>query len=59
MYINDLEIETGKSVIDFFADDATLTKSGLSLVSIATDLNSDGSNTVNWGFKNKMSIHEQ
>ena len=46
-------------MIDFFADDATLTKSGLSLDSIATDLTSDGSNTVNCGFQNKMSIHEQ
>ena len=59
MYINDLAIEIEKYGIDFFADDATPTKSELSLVRIAKDLNSDGSYTVNWGFKNKTSIHEQ
>ena len=59
MYINDLTIEIEKSVIDFFADDATLTESGISLLSITKNLKADGSRTVNWGFRNKMSIHEQ
>ena len=59
MGINDLAIEIEKSVIYFFADDATLTISGISLVSITKDLNADGSKTVNWGSRNKMSIHEQ
>ena len=59
MYINDLAIEIEKSVTNFFADDATLTKSGISLVSITKDLNADGSRTVNWGSRNKMLIHEQ
>ena len=34
MYINDVAIETEKCVIDVFAGDATLTKRGISLVSI-------------------------
>ena len=28
------------------------------LSALQQDLNADGSNTVNWGLKNKMSIHE-
>ena len=39
LYINDLALEINKSLIDFFADDATMTVTGTSAADIAEELN--------------------
>lgn len=47
IYINDLALEINKSLIDFFANDATMTMTGTSAADIAEELNSDIVSAVN------------
>ena len=57
LYINDLALEIDKSLIDFFADDATLTLAGTCTADIAQELNSDVVSAVNWCNRNKMRVN--
>ena len=57
LYINDLALQIDKSLIDFFADDATLTMTGTCTADIAQELNSDVVSAVNWCKRNKMSVN--
>ena len=57
IYINDLALEINKSLIDFFADDATMTMTGTSAADIAEELNSDVVSAVNWCKRNKMTVN--
>ena len=57
LYINDLALEIDKSLIDFFADDATLTMTGTCTADIAQELNSDVVSAVNWCKRNKMTVN--
>ena len=57
LYINDLALEVNKSLLDFFADDTTLTVTGTSVEEIAEDLNHDIELIRTWCKKNKMSIN--
>ena len=45
------------SLIDFFADDATLTMTGTCTADIAQELNSDVVSAVNWCKRNKMTVN--
>ena len=57
IYINDLTLEINKSLIDFFADDATMTMTGATAANIAAALNSDIVSAVNWSKRNKMTVN--
>ena len=57
LYINDLALEVNKSLLDFFANDTTLTVTGTSVEEIAEDLNHDIELIRTWCKKNKMSIN--
>ena len=57
LYINDLALEINKSLIDFFADDATMTVTGTSAADIAEELNSDIVSAINWCKRNKMTVN--
>ena len=60
LYINDLALEIDKSLIDFFADDATLTMTGTCTADITQELNSDvvsPVSAVNWCKRNKMTVN--
>ena len=57
LYINDLALEIDKSLIDFFADDATLTMTGTCTADIAQELNSDVVSAVNWCKRNTMTVN--
>ena len=57
LYINDLALEINKSLLDFFADDTTLTVTGTFVEKIAEDLNHDIELIRTWCKKNKMSIN--
>ena len=48
LYIIDLALEIDKSLIDLFADDATLTMTGTCTADIAQELSSDLVSAVNW-----------
>ena len=57
LYINDLALEINKSLIDFFADDATMTVTGTSAADIAEELNSGIVSAINWCKRNKMTVN--
>ena len=57
LYINDLALEIDKSLINFFADNATLTMTGTCTADIAQELNSDVLSAVNWCKRNKMTVN--
>lgn len=57
IYINDLPLEIRKSIIDKFADDTTMSKSGSSVEKVTKDLNEDIRNAVKWCNNNKMAIN--
>ena len=57
IYINDLPLEIKKSILDKFADDTTMSKSGSCIQEITDDLNEDGKDSINWCGKNKMSVN--
>ena len=57
IYINDLALEINKSLIDFLADDATMTMTGTTAATIAEALNSDIVSAVNWCKRNKMTVN--
>ena len=57
IYITDLALEINKSLIDFFADDATMTMTGTTSANIAEELNSDIVSAVNWCKRNKMTVN--
>ena len=57
IHINDLALEINKSLIDFFADDATMTMTGTTAATIAEALNSDIVSAVNWCKRNKMTVN--
>ena len=57
IYINDLPLEIKKSILDKFADDTTMSKSGSCIQEITDDLNEDGKDSINWCRKNKMSVN--
>ena len=57
LYINDLALEVNKSLLDFFADDTTLTVTRTSVEEIAEDLNHDIKLILTWCKMNKMSIN--
>ena len=57
IYINDLPLEIRKSIIDKFADDTTMSKSGSSVEEVTENLNEDIRNAVKWCNNNKMAIN--
>ena len=57
IYINDLPLEIKKSILDKFADDTTMSKSGSCIQEITDDLNEDAKDSINWCGKNKMSVN--
>ena len=57
LYINDLSLEIQKSVLDMFADDATLTFSGTSVEIIIVNLNCDLQEATKWCDNNNMVIN--
>ena len=57
IYINDLALETNKSVLDFFADDLTMSVTGTSAATISQDLNTDIAQLVEWCSNNQMVVH--
>ena len=57
LYINDLSLEIQKSVLDMFADDATLTFSGTSVENIIVNLNCDLQEATKWCDNNNMVIN--
>ena len=57
IYINDLPLEIKKCIIDKFADDTTMSKSGCSVKKVTEDLNEDIKNAVKWCNNNKMAIN--
>ena len=57
IYINDLALETNKSVLDFFADDLTMSVTGTSAATISQDLNTDIAHIVEWCSNNQMVVH--
>ena len=57
IYINDLPLEIKKYIIDKFADDTTMSKSGSSIKKVTEDLNEDIRNAVMWCSNNKMAIN--
>ena len=56
-YINNLALEMVKSMIDLFADDATLTMTGTCTADIAQELNSDVVSVVHWCKRNKIAVN--
>ena len=48
IYVNDLPLEIKKYIIDKFADDTKVTKTGNNVEQVADDLNEEMENTVNW-----------
>ena len=57
IYFNDLALEINKSLIDFFADDATMIMTGTSEANITEELNSDVVSAINWCKRNKMAVN--
>ena len=57
IYVNDLPLEIKKAIIDKFADDTTVTKTGNTVEQVADDLNEEMENAVNWFDKNHMSVN--
>ena len=57
IYVNDLPLEIKKAIIDKFADDTTVSKSGSSVEQVADDLNEEMENAVTWFDKNHMSVN--
>ena len=57
IYIIDLPLEIKRSILDKFADDTTMSRSGTCVQKVSEDLNEDGKDSVNWCVKNKMSIN--
>ena len=57
IYLNDLALETNKSLLDFFADDLTMTETGTSVEGVCEDLSIDANRTVGWCSRNGMVIH--
>ena len=57
IYINDLALEISKSLIDFFADDATMTMSGTTAVNTEEELNSDIVSAVSRCKRNKIIVN--
>ena len=57
IYINDLPLEIKKSVVDKFADDTTMSRSGTCIKKVTEELNEDAKEAVNWCARNKMSIN--
>ena len=57
IYVNDLPLEIKKAIIDKFADDTTVSKSGSSVEQVADDLNKEMENAVSWFDKNHMSVN--
>ena len=57
IFINDLPLEIKKSILDIFADDTTLSRSGSSVEQITDDSNEDAQDSVTWCVKNKMSVN--
>ena len=57
IYINGLALKINKSLIDFFADDATMTMTGTSEADITEELNSDVEAAINWCKRNKMTVN--
>ena len=57
IYVNDLPLEIKKAIIDKFADDTTVSKSGSSVEQVADELNEEMENAVTWFDKNHMSVN--
>ena len=57
IYVNDLPLEIKKAIIDKFADDTTVSKSGSSVEQVAEDVNEEMENAVSWFDKNHMSVN--
>ena len=57
IYVNDLPLEIKKAIIDKFADDTTVSRSGSSVEQVADDLNEEMENAVSWFDKNHMSVN--
>ena len=57
IYINDLPLKIKKSVVDKFADDTTMSRSGTCIKKVTEELNEDAKEAVNWCARNKMSIN--
>ena len=58
IYVNDLPLEIKKAIIDKFADDTTVTKTGSSVEEVVDDLNEEMENAVSWFDKNHMSVNK-
>ena len=57
IYVNDLPLEIKKAIIDKFADDTIVSKSGSSVEQVAEDVNEEMENAVSWFDKNHMSVN--
>ena len=57
VYINDLPLSISSCVLDLFADDATLSSSDPSVLSLTNRLNADLENFQDWCKKNKMVLN--
>ena len=53
--LNDIALETNKSLLDFCADDLTMT--GTSVEGVCEDLSIDANRTVGWCSRNGMGVH--
>ena len=57
IYLNDLPLETNKSLLDFFADELTMTLTGTSVEGVSEDLLIGANRTVGWCGRNGMVVH--
>lgn len=57
IYINDLPLSLNGTVADIFADDTTISTSGINLETITAALNNDIDNVQNWCKNNKMALN--
>ncbi|KAK3096760.1 hypothetical protein FSP39_003001 [Pinctada imbricata] len=58
LYINDLPLHVKNSILDLFADDATLHKANNNLLEIERDMNEDMDHISAWCKENRMVINE-
>ena len=57
VYINDLPLEIKKAILDKFADDTTVSKSGSCVQMVTDGLNEEMERAVNWFDNNDMSVN--
>ena len=57
IYVNDFPLKIKKAILDKFADDTTVSKSGSLVEQVTDDLNEEMANAVNWFDNNHMSVN--